>query len=46
MERSAVEKSINYSISDAKLATYKIDHRPVWVENKEFLIAKNYDLML
>jgi len=46
MERSAVEKSINYSISDTKLASYKIAHQPVWVENNEFVIAKNYDLML
>lgn len=46
MERSAVDKSLNKSVSDAMLATYKVSNRPVWVENEDFVVTKNYDLKL
>ena len=46
MERSAVDKSLNKSVSDAQLATFKVSNRPVWVENEDFVVTKNYDLKL
>lgn len=46
MERSALNQ--NNVISDDKSITFKVAHRPAWIENEvnDFLITSNYDLML